>query len=855
MSRVIEPKKFFGFEIGEDRKLARWDKIVKYYYHVADNSDRVKVESLGRTPDGNEFIVAYVSSPDNLRNLDTYREISCRLANPDTLPSEEEAQELIEKGKTVVLITHSIHATEVGGTQMSIKLVYELATSNDPAIKEILDNVITIIIPSFNPDGQVMVVDYYNKYLGTEYEGSPLPWLYHKYCGHDNNRDAYTLNLVESRFFAKIAYQDWCPQIYIDHHQMGSYGARFFISPEMDPIDPEVDPINWRETQFIGMYAASKLESSGIKGVETGYPFTPDFISAFQTISYYMNIIGILTESASVRIASPLYIHPHQLKGSWRGRKEYRPYMNFPNPWPGGWWRLSDIVRQQFISTIAILEAAAKFRRELLRNSYLKAKRNIERGKTAEPLYYIIPASQHDPLTMLKLVKTLIQLGVKVYRADGDIRVDRTVFESGSFVVPLSQARRALIKRLLGRYFYPDYEATRSPDGKPIKPYDTATDTLAEFMGVEVFEAKTPISGKISKVVSVEYPKVDIDPGARGYILDPRLNDTYRVVNRLLSRGFPVYRLFGSVSIGDTRIPPGGFYISNDGDLYSVLREYIADLGVPAYSVKDPVESFGVEYRVVEHKRLGVHQRYYMGNMEEGWIRFVLDTFEFPYKSIKDDIIKDKKLSEHVDLLVFPSDTLAMLKGENVEEELAKIYRRPIKLPPFPPEYRSGFGNEGVDYLKDYVSTGGELVLMGLSVELAIKGFKLPLHDVTEDLKDPSKFFCPGSTLKIDIDTEHPLGFGMPKRAYAMFMDRPILEIIPSHMNDRFKVVAKFTDRDVLQSGWLIGEENIRGKPALIEASMGKGKIYLYGFRPIFRAWMHGTFKLFFNALYKYREA
>jgi len=848
-SLVTKPEEFFSFKIGEDRKLARWDKIVDYFFKIASESDRVRVVELGKTPGGNSFIVAYISSPENLRNLERIREISCLLANPEKPLDGGELEKLVSEGKAVVVITNSIHATEVGGTQMSVELLYTLASSNDPEILKILDNVVTILFPSFNPDGQVMVVDYYNKYLGTEYEGTPLPWLYHSYCGHDNNRDAYMLNLVESRYFAKIAYHDWCPQVYIDHHQMGSYGARFFVSPEMDPIYPDVDPITWREAQFLGTYAATRLEMEGIKGVETGAPFTPDFVSAFQTIAYFMNIVGILTESASVKIASPMYIHPHQLRGYGRGRVADRPYMNYPNPWPGGWWRLSDIIRQQLISTIAILSAVASNKEMFLRNSYLKALRNIEKGSREPPHAFIIPPDGHDPLTMLKLIDLLLKLGIRVYRAKKPLKIGSTIYPEGSFVVPLSQPRRPLAKRLLERYLYPDIDVTRDKEGKPIRPYDIATDTVADFMGVEVYEVDTPFKADLETISSTPIPRVSIER-SRGYLIDPRLNDSYRLVNKLLTSGIRVWRFRVSIELGGVSLPPGAFYVEDSDKAFDILKHVSAELGVQPIGVSEDLLSIYWDHYEVKHLRIGIYQRYYGGNMEEGWTRYIFDTYGFPYKVIRDAEIRSGKLGELIDIIVFPDDALPMMMGENIEEEMSKRLKRPFKLPPYPPEYRSGFGKEGVQRLKEFVEGGGSILMMGGASELAYKGLGLAIRDITEEITDPRQFFCPGSMLRALVDNTHPLGYGMPRVAYVMLVDRPVLEIIPTHNNEDYVAVVTYPERDILRSGWLIGENILSRKPALIEARLGRGRVIIYGFRPIFRAQTHGTFKLFFNALY-----
>ena len=845
------PREFFGFDIGEDRKLVRWDRIVEYFRVLDRESPRIKVVVLGKSTEGNPFIMAIITSPKNMERLEEYREISRRLAYPYDL-DEEEARELARRGKAVVAISGSIHATEVSGTQTLTLLAYELATRNDESVKLILDNVIILLFPCLNPDGQIMVVDWYNKYLGTEYEGSPPPWLYHKYTGHDNNRDAFMLTQVESRHFARIVYREWIPQVYLDHHQMWMANARFFISPEMDPIYPDVDPLVWREIQFLGSYAASRLAQKGFKGVETYSPFTPDFVGAFQTMAIYMNIAGMLTESASVKIATPIYIHPHQLKGYGRGRTSERPTINYPDPWPGGWWRLKNIVEYQKESTYAILEAVARMKDEILFNMYVKARRNIERGKSTPPYAFVIPPKQHDPLTATKLVEILLNLGIEVYVAEEPIEAEGRFYPAGSFVVPLAQPRRALAKKLLERFLYPDNELTRDREGNPIKPYDLATERLPDFMGVRVEEINEPLRVRIRKLSSSPKSSPEVKTSDYGWMLDSRLNASHMVVTRLLARKIPVFRIPTPIKIGGEELPPGAFYVPAEEAVLEVLRGVAAEVGVEPKSLDRPLEV--EELLKVEFPRIGIYQRYYGGNIDEGWTRWLMDTYGYPYKIVRDEPIKEGRLGEEVDLLILPSDPLSYMTGENIEEELAKRFKIPMKLPPWPPEYKSGFGQKGVENLKKFVENGGTLVVIGDAFEILTKGFKLPMKDITEDIKDPKKFFCPGSTLRALVDITHPLGWGMPKETPVLFIDKPVIELAPNYENEKYVEVVRFPDSNLLLSGWLIGEQYLARKPAVLDIRLGKGRIIAYAIRPQFRAQTHATFKLLFNALYRYEK-
>ncbi|MFC1729632.1 M14 metallopeptidase family protein, partial [candidate division KSB1 bacterium] len=430
--QIPSPEQFYGFRMGAEGELAHWDRIVEYFETLDDRSERVVVQNLGETTLGNPFLLAIFSSPENLRNLESYRQINKKLADPRGL-SNAEIGELIRDGKYVSAQTYSLHATEIGGTQCVSELAHELVTSSDPGIRMILENTIFLMFPSFNPDGQIMVTEWFYRYKDTEYNNTSLPYLYHVYTGHDNNRDSYQLTQNESRLFAQVVYRDWVPQSFVDHHHMGSSGARFYIPPYLDPIHPNVDPLIWREHQLYGSHMAVALEQGGKSGFETGAPYTGWWQASFHMSTNYHNIAGMLTESASANWANSIYILPDQLRGT-RGRPEYKPQMSMPRLWPGGWWRARDIVEQQIISSKAVLELGARYRETLLRNMVLKAQGNIDRGLNEPPYAYIIPKDQHDFLTAVKLVRTFQMNGVEVHRLNRPYQVGSRLFADGSYV-------------------------------------------------------------------------------------------------------------------------------------------------------------------------------------------------------------------------------------------------------------------------------------------------------------------------------------------------------------------------------------------------------------------------------------
>jgi hypothetical protein len=839
-SEIPSPEEFFGYKMGADRKLARWDRIVEYFWQL-DKSPCVKVTDLGPSTEGNPFLLAVITAPENLERADEIREMSWRIAHPRGL-KEEEMEGIVRRGKTVVAMTMSIHATEVGGTQMASELAYELATS--PELEDVREKTVLLLFPCFNPDGQIMVTDWYDKYLETEYEGLSTPFLYHKYTGHDNNRDAIHLSQVESQMVSRVLYREWYPQAYIDHHHMGSYGARFYIPPFANPVDPNVDPLIWTEQQLYGGVMATMLEAEGKTGVESAATYPGEFMPTFNYIPCWHNICGMLTESASAKLATPHYVHHHQLKPSRRGRPEYRTQMGFPHPWPGGWWRLRDIVEQQKTSALATLKAAANFRELILRNMYKKAMRSIEAGLNAAPYAFVVRPGQHDELTMYKFLKLLTEMGVTVSRSKREFRVEGVTYPRGTFVVFTAQSCRPYIMSLLKRTFYHAGPFSFRADGTPISPYDLCTYNIAEFMGVDLHECGEPVEGEFEDLNSIRFPRGQVGEGAHGYLLDCRYNDSFAAVNRLLRKGIEVHRTKETIKADGETFGKGSFYIPAGDGIEEELRRQSKRLHL-VFAAAPPTQ-FGHE--PVKMLRIGMYQRYWGGNIDEGWTRWLLERYRFRYKTLRDADVKRGRLSRKYDVIVLPSDHKSLILGEGIEEYLQKRYRGMFTMPKFPEEYESGIGKEGVEKLKEFVEEGGVLVTLGEASNFAIEELKLPVKNVLSDVK-PEEFLCPGSTLHVKVNADNPLTHGVAEDLLIIFRNHPAFEVKPGPSNEEMDVVLSYPDERIMESGWLIGEERLSRKAVLIDARMGEGRVVLFGFSPQFRAQSDATFKLFFNTL------
>lgn len=837
-AQVTTPTKFFGFQLGSDRKIARWDRIVEYFRVLEKESGgKLSVVNAGRTTEGNPFLFVFISSPANIAKLEQLRQVNAKISDPRGL-SEQEVRSLIAEGKAVVCQSMSLHATEIGGTQMAPELAWDLVTRNDEETRRILDNVIFIMVPSFNPDGAIMVHDWYQKTLGTEYEGTDLPWLYHKYAGHDNNRDAFQANLVESQYMAKVVFRDWVPQAYLDHHHMGSYGARIYLPPYAEPVRPYADPLIWREMSWYGAHMAYKEEEAGESGVLNMAQYSGWGHFGFHWITPFHNIAGMLTESASAKLATPMLIHPDQLRGGARNLPSYEAETVFPNPWPGGWWKLRDIVDRQKISAWALLDLAARNRETVLWNAYQKAKRQTERGAEGKPAGYVIPAAQHDPLTAAKLIDKLLGQGVEVKQAPrGFATAGGMSYPAGSWVVSLAQPKMGVIRYLLGRTRYPDNDWTRGRDGSPMRPYDMATDTMFEFMGVRVEPLDQVVEAGLEKVVApVQAAGTVAQGGSAGYVFSGRLNDSFRAVNMLLDKGVMVRR----VDRAAEGLDAGDFVVGAGADLASVARQ----TGVSFTALRQPA---GQGTHEVKRLRIGMYQRYWGGNADEGWTRLVLEQFGFSYVTLMDAEIQKGNLNDKYDVIILPDDSTAAITGDRGEAARGRSRMEESA----PPEYRSGIGKEGVAAIKAFVEKGGTLVTLGDASSFAIEKLELSLRNVTAG-KSSKDFWCPGSTLRAVFDNSNPLGYGMPREGLALYMGgNPAFEIIPTEYNERYEVIARYADRDLLESGWLVGEQTLAKKAAMVAAKYKNGRVVLIGFRAQHRAQTHGTYKLLFNALLK----
>ncbi len=850
---IPTPEKFFGFPIGAEQKLARWDKIVDYMRLVDRASDRMILQEPGKTTDGNPFLLAIISSPENLRNLDRYRRINRKIFDPRTVASEAEADRLAREGKVFVIVTCSIHASEVGATQMSIEAVHRLATDDSPETRKILDNVVLLLVPCLNPDGQIMVTDWYYKTLGTPYENSSMPWLYHRYTGHDNNRDAFMFTQVETRLLGKIMYEEWFPEVWLDMHQMGNSGARLFVMPANDPINPNVDPLIYRYAGILGYAQAAALERAGKTGVITADTYTYWWEGAMGWAGWWHNMIGMLTEAASVRTATAVEQEkadpkatPAPAATAERGERGGRGEERDPNrpmpaprdiqfrsqyqrPWLGGRWTLRDIVDYDYIAAFGLLESAADLRGQILKSIYTAGKNQVEAGRAGDPFAVVVPASQHDGPTAVKLLQTLALGGVEVHRAAKPFQADGKDYQAGDYVILMAQPFRAYAKDMLEAQDYP--KIAPAPGMQPRPPYDAAGWSLGMQMGVETIFVKAPFEANLEKLGTIAVPAGRVTGSGPMYVIGHEANDSLVAVNRLLKGGAEISWLTEQFEADGKAYAPGAIVVSGGADLPGLVAKVVGELGLEARSLPAAPAIPAMKIRA---PRAGLYQPW-GGNMDEGWTRWVLEQYEFPFRTLHPEDIRSGAGLKDLDVVVFPDMGLAqILAGQTAANVM--------------PEYKGGIEDAGLQALRAFVEAGGTIVTLGRSTQMAIDRFGAPFRDALQGLNRET-FFCPGSVLRVLVDNSVPIAYGMPAEADAYFSSSMVLDAVPAFDAPPNAVALMFPTDKILRSGWLQGERYIAGKVGAAEVRVGKGRLVLLPLRVQNRAQTHGTFKLLFNAL------
>ena len=857
---IATPTDFFGFEIGTDGELARYPKVLEYLEHLANGSDRMQFEQRGLTTNNHPYVLATFSSKENLDRLDRLIEINHQLSDPRQIGNNE-AIALTREGVPFYFLYATIHSTEVGNGQTIINIAHRLATEQSAEVKQILDNSVVLLVPSQNPDGQIMVVDHWYDTKNTPYS-RVFPDLYHRYTGHDDNRDWFMFTQKETRLSIDI-HTEYRPQLTHDMHQMSATGARIFVPPFKAPYDPNIHPLLLEGQTQIGQAMASALLTAGKKGVIYNDQF--DLWTPARQYMLYHGQPRILTEIASALLADP-FVNP---AGVDRPLGPQVPSNNFPVPYDSAVWRLADIVEYGEIVVFAALKQMADHRNEWLENFYRAHKDWVDRDEA--PFAFVVPANQPDPFETYELLEILDFAEGEIHRSRSTFTADGTTYPAGSLVIDLAQPYGAFAKTMLERQVYPDLRYY--PGGPPIPPYDVTAHTLGLLMGVDVDQINTRFEADLERIEELT-PQITPLPNTPewAYTISPTSNAAFQAVTQLVDVGVPVFRTAAATQVGNQSLAPGTWIVPPTTVAEQVLQRTIEASGLVVSALDQAPQVSG--FRLKDHTRVGLWR--VPNNMPGGWMMWLFEQYGLNHQVISSGDFENN-VADLYDVIVLPSGTTATriiqgLSRRRYDESWRWAY---------------GIGPEGWTKLQQWVKDGGTLVALGSAVETARELFDLPIRPVLpmrqgrnravsnstqrsnsqetqrpvgvrvpsiapppEPMRRPMEFYCPGSLLKQEHNPNHPVGFGMPERWPVFFRFDQAYELTSSD-DILAEVVSKYPDEEVMTaSGWLLGDELLRNRANIVSFKVGKGSVVTMGSQIAFRTQPRVAFKLLFNAIF-----
>ena len=903
---IPSPKEHFGFNIGDDYQLATYSQTEAYFKKVAAASDRVKLVDIGLTEEGRHQYMLIVSSPENLKKLDRYKQISQQLARAEGL-NDDQARALAQEGKAVVWIDGGLHATETVGTMQLIETIWQLVSRKDPETMRILDQDV-ILLTHANPDGQEIVTNWYMRNPKPDKRSlDNLPILYQKYIGHDNNRDFFIMNMKETQNIGRQLFVEWIPQIMYNHHQRGPAGSVLAGPPYRDPFNYVFDPLMVTGIDALGAAMINRLNAENKPGFTRlgGSVFSTWYNGGLRTTTHFHNMIGLLTEIVGGPTPEDIPLVPSRLI----------PNGNTPNPITPQRWHFKQSIDYSISLNYAVLGYAARYRDEMLFNIYRMGKNSIERGSKdhwalspkridaineafkndpkkptstsanaalsqsgllprgggmpikyydtimkapvlRDPRGFIIPAGQPDFATAVKFVNALIRTGIQIQQATADFTVAGKKYPEGSYVVKTDQSFRPHLLDMFEPQDHPnDFQY---PGGPPVRPYDAAGWTLAYLMNVQFDRVLDAFDGPFKKLPygELQSPEGRIaGTGSAGYLLSAKANNSFIAVNDLLASGVEVYRLPNGLG-GKSAVEAGAFFVPASVKAKSVLDKSAKDLGLDVTGLaKRPTTSLVK----VSPMRIALLDTY-GGSMPSGWVRWVMEQYHFPMKVIYPSDIDAGDLRKKYDVIVFVTRTIPPVGGQ--ETDAFRSLEREPKEEDTPAEYRPRLAKitapKSIPQIKAYLEAGGTVVTIGSSTNLAYH-LKLPVKNALTEMTSSGqdkplpgeKFYIPGSVLRVGLDSTQAPTYGMSTQADVYFDNSPVFRVAPDAIAKGTVVpLAWFDTNKPLRSGWAWGQSYLQDGVAAFMAPVGSGKLYAFGPEITFRAQAQGTFKLLLNQLY-----
>ncbi len=838
-AQVPAPEDIFGFQVGADYELASYPQMMEYYEKLDQASDRVQMVNIGESTMGRPMVLLIISSEENMQQIDRYRSISEQLSRARL--DQDKAEQLAEEGKAVIWLDGGMHATEMAHGQMTSELAWKVATEETDEMQRIRENVITLIMPMMNPDGLEIVRDWYMQTVKTPYEDSSPPWLYQKYVGHDNNRDWFMNNMVETQNVNRVLYHEWYPQVVYNHHQTAPWWTRIFLPPFSDPVNPNIHPGVTAGVNMVGSAMSQRFALKDMPGYVSDNSYTMFWNGGGRTAPYYHNMIGILTEVAHPT-PTPDHYDPEEMPeriGS--GIPTDGTDIFYPDPWQGGDSHFRDAVEYMIQGSMAVLDLAAERKTEFLMNIYNMGRDAIESGEEGNPYAYLIPREQWDEGEATNLVNVLMQDGIEIHEADASFSAGDTTYPAGTWVIETAQAYQPMVKDMLEPQNYPT--RYQYPGGPPDPPYDLAGWTLPMQMGVEVDRIDSTFDYRGTQLTELQEPQPGEIAGESdyGFVLSHKPNFSARAMNRLLDEGHTIYWTRDTLSQGGSLYEPGSIIVENGRQTSQAVTSIAQEMGLDFQGLSDEPE---VTLYEVQKPRIGLYKSW-DASMDEGWTRWMLKEYEFDVDTLHNRNIRRDDLSQYHAIILPDQSPDDILHGEDPDD--------------LPEKYVGGIELEGIQALREYVTGGGTLLSFDSASDLLIEQFLLPVEIETEGTSS-TEFFIPGSLIRATVDNTHPMAYGMQPEVAASFSHSRAFSVDwPESDEDEELVIppppidspVRYAEEELLMSGWALGEDQyLAGESAMMNIRFGEGNLVMYAFRPQFRGQPRGTYKLIFNPLF-----
>jgi hypothetical protein len=904
---IPSPKEHFGFDIGDDYQLANYTQTEAYFKKLAA-SPRAKFVDIGPTEEGRRQFMLIVSSPENIKKLNAYKNTSLRLARAEGL-TDMQAHAIAAEGKVVVWIDGGLHASETAGAHQLIETAYQLVTRNDDETKMILDHDIILMIHA-NPDGQEFVSNWYMQQKDEKKRNMNVPRLWQKYIGHDNNRDFYMMNMKETQNITRQQYLEWLPQIVYNHHQAGPPGSIVAGPPFRDPFNYVFDPLLVTSLDAVGSAMNSRLNKEGKPGYtqRSGTQFSTWWNGGLRTATYFHNMVGLLTEIVGSPTPSSIPLVPERLIPN-----SATPFPITPQP-----WHFKQTIAYSVSLNYAVLNYAARNSDEMLYNAYLMGKNSIDRGshdywtlspkrvdaitqlykmaQTADttsrrrartdslataggdrpapaavtigagrsgnipvkyfdsilhnltlrdPRGYIITANQPDFATAVRFINTCIRSGLIVQKASADFTVAGVKYPVGSYIIKTNQAFRP---EVIDRFEPQDHPNDfLFPGGPPIRPYDMTGWTLAYQMGVKFDRILDDFTGPFARI---PYGKLQQSRSA----IRPKVARGGYFISGSANNSFIAMNDLLQAGIKVYRLTtafkgyaPGTFYVPYSLNAVMVLDKAASGLDVAAIATKSKPKNLVP----ITAARIAIWDNY-GGSMQSGWTRWLMEQYHYPFKIVYPKQLDSGNLKSKFDVIVFVSGAIPFPARSG---GIVASNNRPDTVPD---QFKFMTGritaDKTIPQLKAFLEAGGSIVTVGSSANLAYQ-LKLPVRNALADTVkghevafSGDKFYVPGAVLRVSLDETQPSDWGMPAEVDVMYDNSPAFKLAPGTTG--IKPLMWFATDKPLRSGWAWGQKYLKDNIAAFSAQVGAGVLYVFGPEITFRGQSHGTFKLLFNQLY-----